>query len=168
MINEKKSINAIKVKKITDHIAYQIIGNTIYLLQKKVDISADEVNKALKKISSVVLGGDILNINISANKIEDRKVFYQSLGFSFAYYDVHRLCMLYPNKKNKSNYRCYGFMTKKNFLTNFNAEKENRSGNGERELIFSNNGYVSNLLLLFFGIILLCFVCVEGAIYLVK
>ena len=101
-------------------------------------------------------------------KIEDRKVFYQNLGFSFAYYDVHRLCMLYPNKKNKSNYRCYGFMTKKNFLTNFNAEKENRSGNGERELIFSNNGYVSNLLLLFFGIILLCFVCVEGAIYLVK
>ena len=49
MINEKKSMNAIKVKKLTDHIAYQIIGNTIYLLQKKVDISADEVNKALKK-----------------------------------------------------------------------------------------------------------------------
>ncbi len=39
MINEKKSMNAIKVKKLTDHIAYQIIGNTIYLLQKKVDIS---------------------------------------------------------------------------------------------------------------------------------
>ena len=35
-------------------------------------------------------------------------------------------------------------------------------------IVSSNSGYVSNLLLLFGGIILLCYFCIEGAIYLVK
>ena len=38
----------------------------------------------------------------------------------------------------------------------------------DTKVINSNSGFVSNMILLFGGIILLCYLCVEGAIYLVK
>ena len=47
------------------------------------------------------------------------------------------------------------------YVTNNVLEKDTK-------VINSNSGFVSNMILLFGGIILLCYLCVEGAIYLVK
>ena len=49
-------------------------------------------------------------------------------------------------------------------------ESLNKEDNVEKHdrVINSNSGFVSNMILLFGGIILLCYLCVEGAIYLVK
>ena len=56
-------------------------------------------------------------------------------------------------------------MTKKDFFDRIN-DTENK--NNEDIVIKDNSGYVYNLFLLFSGIILLCYFCVQGAIYLVK
>ena len=71
---------------------------------------------------------------------------YQKLGFSLSYYDVNKLNVLYDGKKNNKE---------------DNAEKHDR-------VINSNSGYVYNLFLLFGSIMFLCYLCVQGAIYLVK
>ena len=151
--------------KLTEHISYSIIDNTIYLFQDNDYISGEEMEILVKRLLLVIEDNDIAYINISSRKIEDRKEFYQKLGFSLSYYDVNKLNILYSNVKNKIDYRCYGIMTKKYFFDRIN-DTENK--NNEDIVIKDNSGYVYNLFLLFSGIILLCYFCVQGAIYLVK
>ncbi len=151
--------------KLTEHISYSIIDNTIYLFQDNDYISGEEMEILVKRLLLVIEDNDIAYINISSRKIEDRKEFYQKLGFSLSYYDVNKLNVLYSNVKNKIDYRCYGIMTKKDFFDRIN-DTENK--NNEDIVIKDNSGYVYNLFLLFSGIILLCYFCVQGAIYLVK
>ena len=128
-------------------------------------ISGEEMEILVKRLLLVIEDNDIAYINISSRKIEDRKEFYQKLGFSLSYYDVNKLNVLYSDVKNKMDYRCYGIMTKKDFFDRIN-DTENK--NNEDIVIKDNSGYVYNLFLLFSGIILLCYFCVQGAIYLVK
>ena len=85
-------------------IIRNIIDNTIYLFQEKEDILDDELKTACKKLSLMIDDYDIYYINISAKKIEDRKEFYQKLGFTLSYYDVNKLNKLYAGNKNKSLY----------------------------------------------------------------
>lgn len=151
--------------KLTEHISYSIIDNTIYLFQDNDYISGEEMEIVVKRLLLVIEDNDIAYINISSRKIEDRKEFYQKLGFSLSYYDVNKLNVLYSDVKNKIDYRCYGIMTKKDFFDRIN-DTENK--NNEDIVIKDNSGYVYNLFLLFSGIILLCYFCVQGAIYLVK
>ena len=141
------------------------MDNTIYLFQDNDYISGEEMEILVKRLLLVIEDNDIAYINISSRKIEDRKEFYQKLGFSLSYYDVNKLNILYSNVKNKIDYRCYGIMTKKDFFDRIN-DTENK--NNEDIVIKDNSGYVYNLFLLFSGIILLCYFCVQGAIYLVK
>ena len=91
---------------------------------------------------------------------------YQKLGFSLSYYDVNKLNVLYDGKKNKKDYRCYGIMTKKDFFDKINNKEDNTEKHDR--VINSNSGYVYNLFLLFGSIMFLCYLCVQGAIYLVK
>ena len=91
---------------------------------------------------------------------------YQKLGFSLSYYDVNKLNVLYDGKKNKKDYRCYGIMTKKDFFDKINNKEDNVEKHDR--VINSNSGYVYNLFLLFGSIMFLCYLCVQGAIYLVK
>ncbi len=151
--------------KLTEHISYSIIDNTIYLFQDNDYISNEEMEILVKRLLLVIEDNDIAYINISSRKIEDRKEFYQKLGFSLSYYDVNKLNVLYSDVKNKIDYRCYGIMTKNDFFDRIN-DTENK--NNEDIVIKDNSGYVYNLFLLFSGIILLCYFCVQGAIYLVK
>ena len=151
--------------KLTEHISYSIIDNTIYLFQDNDYISGEEMEILVKRLLLVIEDNDIAYINISSRKIEDRKEFYQKLGFSLSYYDVNKLNVLYSDVKNKIDYRCYGIMTKKDFFDRIN-DTENK--NNEDIVIKDNSGYVYNLFLLFSGVILLCYFCVQGAIYLVK
>ncbi|UKI27522.1 MAG: hypothetical protein L6V91_02650 [Bacilli bacterium] len=114
----------------------------------------------------VIEDNDIAYINISSRKIEDRKEFYQKLGFSLSYYDVNKLNILYSNVKNRIDYRCYGIMTKKDFFDRIN-DTENK--NNEDIVIKDNSGYVYNLFLfIWWNYTSLLFFCVQGAIYLVK
>ena len=83
-----------------------------------------------------------------------------------SYYDVNKLNLLYAGEKNKKEYRCYGIMTKKDFFDSINSR--NIIDVGEKRVINSNSGFVYNMFLLFTGIIFLCYLCVQGAIYLVK
>lgn len=151
--------------KLTEHISYSIIDNTIYLFQDNDYISGEEMEILVKRLLLVIEDNDIAYINISSRKIEDRKEFYQKLGFSLSYYDVNKLNVLYSDVKNKMDYRCYGIMTKKDFFDRIN---DNEDKNNEDIVIKDNSGSVYNLFLLFSGIILLCYFCVQGAIYLVK
>lgn len=151
--------------KLTEHISYSIIDNTIYLFQDNDYISGEEMEILVKRLLLVIEDNDIAYINISSRKIEDRREFYQKLGFSLSYYDVNKLNVLYSDVKNKMDYRCYGIMTKKDFFDRINDTEDK---NNEDIVIKDNSGYVYNLFLLFSGIILLCYFCVQGAIYLVK
>lgn len=69
----------------------------------------------------------------------------------------------------KIKYRCYGIMTKSDFLNKLMEDKKvEEKKEKDTKVINSNSGFVSNMILLFGGIVLLCYLCVEGAIYLVK
>lgn len=163
-MTKKKNIN---IEKLTEGIAYRIIDNTIYLLLSKNNITREELNIAYKKVTLIIEDNELSYINISGKNLEENKTYFQDLGFTLSYYDVNKLNMLYTGVQDKKAYRCYGIMTKKDFLNKINGEKIEE----KRENIkvpSSNSGYISNLLLLFGGIILLCFFCVQGAIYLVK
>lgn len=162
-----KKKNSIKLEKLTDHVTYRIINDTIYLFQNIFDITNEEFKIVYKRLSLLIEDNDISYINISAERMQDRKEFYQKLGFSLSYYDAQKLNMLHADKKNKSLYKCYGLMTKKDFLSMLKEEDVEVIQN-DRKIITSNDGYVSSLLLLFGGIILLCYFCVNGAIYLVR
>ena len=109
-MNKKKKGN--KTLKLTDHFTYSILGNTIYLFQSAMNVSLEEVRFLFKKVELLIKDENISQINISGRKIEDRKKFYQDLGFDLAYYNVNKLNELYSGKKNKIDYKCYGFMTK--------------------------------------------------------
>lgn len=159
----------LKIEKLTNHFNYGIIDNTVYLFQNNINISDDELKILYKRLLLIIEDNDVSYVNISAKEIEKRKEFYQNMGFTLSYYDVNKLNWLYASKKDKKLYRCYGFITKNDFLENMNrfGKKENK-GSSERMIVSYNAGYVSNLLLLFMGILLLCYFSVQGAIYLVK
>ena len=91
---------------------------------------------------------------------------YRKLDFYLAYYDVNNHIFLYYCKKNKKDYSCYGIMTKKDFFDKINNKEDNTEKHDR--VINSNSGYVYNLFLLFGSIMFLCYLCVQGAIYLVK
>ena len=152
--------------KLTEHISYCIIDSTIDLFQNNINLSEEEIEILYKKLTLIIEYNGISYINISASKIEDRKEMYQKLGFSLSYYDVNKLNVLYDGKKNKKDYRCYGIMTKKDFFDKINNKEDNAEKHDR--VINSNSGYVYNLFLLFGSIMFLCYLCVQGAIYLVK
>ena len=163
-MTKKKNI---KIDKLTDNVAYRIIDSTIYLLLNRNTISKEELNIVYKKISLIIEDNELSYINISGKHLEQNKEFFIDLGFTLSYYDVNKLNELYAGIQDKKAYRCYGLMTKKDF---YNTMKENK----EEEKIIktkvetSESGYINNMLLIFGGIALLCYFCIEGAIYLVK
>lgn len=151
-------------KKLTNHITYRILDNTIYLFQDKEDIPEEEYNILFKKLSLIIEDNDISYINITSSRMEERKELYKNLGFILSYYDVNKLNTLYGNKKNKMLYKCYGIMTKRDFL-----DRDKKKENVVPSVKYSySSGFVTNILLLFGGVILLCFFAVYGAISLVK
>lgn len=157
-----------KKLKLTDHVSYFIMDSTVYLFQKGDNIPYDELDILYKKLNLVIQDNDVNYINITACGIEKRKEFYQKLGFSLSYYDVNKLNYLYDGVKNKESYRCYGIMTRNDFFDRWNDEKDNNK-NEDRKIVTSySSGFIYNMFLLFGGIIFLCFLCVQGAIYLVK
>ena len=157
----------IKIEKLTENISYRIIDSTIYLLLNTSSISKDELNIAYKKISLVIEDNELSYINISGKNLEKNKNYYIELGFTLAYYDVNKLNELYAGVKDKKSYRCYGIMTRKDFYSKMNEDKKEVKEENIK-VISSNSGYVNNLLLLFGGIALLCYFCIQGAIYLVR
>ena len=162
----KKEIKKIK---LTDNISYYISDNTIYLFQDEYNFSKDDIKIIGKKVALLIQDNDISYINITAMGIEDKKNLYRDLGFTLSYYDVNKLNELFSDKKDKIKYRCYGIMTKSDFLNRLMEDKKvEEKKEKDTKVINSNSGFVSNMILLFGGIILLCYLCVEGAIYLVK
>lgn len=159
--------NTVKIIKLTQYVSYCIIYDTIYLLISDDILFDKEIGYLGDKLEMLILNNDILYVNVSGKELAERKEIYKDFGFSLAYYDLHKLRVLYPNKKNKMEYRCYGVMEKDDFLKRLSDDKLKRKEEGKSS-INANDGYVSNLLLLFGGIILLCFFCVQGAIYLVR
>ena len=161
-----KKSRQVKTLKLTDHFTYSIADNIIYLFQNDIDVSLEEFKIAFRKVSLLIEDYDISYINISAKRIEDRKEFYQKLGFILSHYDVNKLNELYDGKKNKIDYKCYGIMTKRDFFERMNMKEEYQ----KREVMTTrkNSGYVSSMLLLFGGIAFLCYLCVQGAILLVS
>lgn len=159
--------NSVKLEKLTDHFTYRIINDTIYLFQSNINVTEDELMIVCKKLSLIIEDNDIYYINISAERMEDRKEIYQNIGFSLSYYDTNKLNLLYDGKKNKNLYKCYGIMTRSDFLRYINS-KNNDNVINNRKIVSSNDGFVYNMLLLFGGVILLCYFCVNAAIYIVK
>lgn len=160
----------IKRNKLTEHISYYISDNTIYLFQDEYIFSEEDIKLLSKRLSLIIEQNDISYINITASEIEKRKDLYRNLGFTLSYYDVNKLNLLFKGRKDKSKYRCYGIMTKSDFLNRLMEDKKVGEKNKEEstKVVSSNSGFVSSMILLFGGIILLCYLCVEGAIYLVK
>lgn len=163
-MTKKKNI---KIEKLTENICYRIIDSTIYLLLNTSNITKEELNIAYKKISLIVEDNELSYINISGRNLENNKSYFIDLGFTLSYYDVNKLNELYAGVKDKKSYRCYGIMTKKDFYSKMNEEKKEEKEE-KIKVISSNSGYVNNLLLLFGGIALLCYFCIQGAIYLVR
>lgn len=162
----KKNDKVRKIK-LTEHITYCIMENTIYLFIDD-ECDTEEFNVARKKISLIVDDNDISYINVSTKNMEKKKDFYRDFGFSLSYYDVKKLNMLFADKKDKKEYKCYGLMTRKDFFNNMEKKEDKVLPKYVSRTVNSNSGYISNLLLLFSGIIFLCYLFVQGAIYLVK
>ncbi len=163
-----------KVEKVllTDHFAYQIDNNVIYIFQEEERIPKDELLIAFKKISLLIDDEDISYVNISSKNIEKRKDLYQDLGFSLSYYSIDKLNKLYEDYPNKKAYRCYAVMTKSDFL---NISKEEKTLTIDKKEIkekinidTSDSGFVSNVLILSGGLILLCYLFAECALSLIK
>lgn len=161
---KKKNINR---EKLTDSITYHIEDTTIYLLIESNTITKEELNIVYKKLPLLLEDNELSYINISGKHLEENKTFFADLGFTLSYYDVNKLNELYKGIKNKKDYRCYGIMTKKDFVNKINEEKKEENTK-EIKVISYNSGFVSSMLLLFGGIALLCYFCVYGAISLVK
>jgi len=156
-----------KKQLLTDHIAYHIEDSTIYLFIDGNIVTKEELNIVYKKITLIIEDADLSYINISGKHIEENKEFFQELGFTLSYYDTNKLNELYKNEKDKISYKCYGLMTRTDFMNNIKEKKEENKKE-DIKIINSNDGFVSSMALLFGGIILLCYFCVQGAIYLVK
>lgn len=164
-MTKKKNI---KVEKLTENISYRIIDSTIYLLLKENNITKEELNIVYKKLKLIIEDEELSYINISGKHLQENKEFFINLGFTLSYYDVNKLNTLYSGIKDKKMYRCYGIMTKKDFFNNMEELMNNEKEKIKIPSVNSESGYINNLLLLFGGIALLCYFCVQGAIYLVK
>lgn len=162
--------NNIKKEKLTENITYLIEDTTIYLLLGSNTITKDELNILYKKVPLIMEDNELSYINISGKHLEENKHFFIELGFTLSYYDVNKLNTLYKGINDKKTYKCYGIMTKKDFYDKIEEEcaKNTIINNTEIKVTSGNSGFVSNMMLLFGGIILLCYFCIEGAIYLVK
>ena len=143
----KKEIKKIK---LTDNISYYISDNTIYLFQDEYNFSKDDIKIIGKKVALLIQDNDISYINITAKGIEDKKSLYHDLGFTLSYYDVNKLNELFSDKKDKIKYRCYGIMTKSDFLNRLMEDKKvEEKKEKDTKVINSNSGFVSNMILLF-------------------
>ncbi len=163
-MTKKKNLNT---KKLTDHVTYHIEDSTIYLLFDSNTITKEELNIVYKKTNLIIEDNELSYINISGKHLEENKEFFLNLGFTLSYYDVNKLNELYAFVKDKRSYRCYGLMTKKDFINKMNEDKKEENKENIK-VTNSNSGYINSFLLLFGGIALLCYFCVQGAIYLVK
>lgn len=156
----------VKWDKLNDYITYRIIDSTLYLIEKGDYINDDSWKLICKKIKLLIEDNNISYINISSKNIDKNRKIYQKLGFTISYYDVNKLNMIYDGIKDKKLYRTYGIITKNDFLNSL--KDDNKISSKNETIVYSNSGFVSNVLLLFGGILLLCYFCVQGAIYLVK
>ena len=156
----------VKWDKLNDYITYCIIDSTLYLIEKDDYINDDSWKLICKKIKLLIEDNNISYINISSKNIDKNRKIYQKLGFTISYYDVNKLNMIYDGIKDKKLYRTYGIITKNDFLNSL--KDDNKISSKNETIVYSNSGFVSNVLLLFGGILLLCYFCVQGAIYLVK
>lgn len=156
----------VKWDKLNDYITYRIIDSTLYLIEKDDYINDDSWKLICKKIKLLIEDNNISYINISSKNIDKNRKIYQKLGFTISYYDVNKLNMIYDGIKDKKLYRTYGIITKNDFLNSL--KDDNKISSKNEAIVYSNSGFVSNVLLLFGGILLLCYFCVQGAIYLVK
>lgn len=148
--------------KVTNNASYRIVDNTIYVFLDNIS----DFMTICKKINLVMEDNNLAYVNISMANLEDNRKYFLDFGFTLSYFDIKKLNTLYRGYKDKSLYRCYGFMTKKDFdnmLSNTEDKKSNM-----KKVIKSDDGFVLNLFLLFGGIILLCYFCVCGAISLVR
>lgn len=166
-MTKKKNL---KRQTLTDHVAYHIEDSTIYLFIDGNTLTKEELNIVYKKIPLLIEDNELSYINISGKNLEGNKEFFIGLGFTLSYYDVNKLNTLYRGIKDKKEYKCYGIMTKKDFYDKIEeSQKENiKKTSAEIKMAPSNSGFISNMMLLFGGIILLCYFCIEGAILLVK
>ena len=156
----------VKWDKLNDYITYRIIDSTLYLIEKDDYINDDSWKLICKKIKLLIEDNNISYINISSKNIDKNRKIYQELGFTISYYDVNKLNMIYDGIKDKKLYITYGIITKNDFLNSL--KDDNKISSKNETIVYSNSGFVSNVLLLFGGILLLCYFCVQGAIYLVK
>lgn len=153
---------------LTDHFTYQIIDNVIYLFEES-SVTSTELQLLFKKVALIIEDEDISYINVSVKNIEERKEYYMNLGFSLSYYSIDKLNALYKGYPDKKAYRCYAFMTKNDFL-NINS-KEGKVTIEKKEIKKENNynkGFVNSMLLLLVGITLICYLCIEGFITIIK
>ena len=157
-----------KLERLTENITYRIIDSTVYLLLTSNSISKEELNIIYKKLPLIIEDNNLSYINISGKHLENNKEFFINLGFTLSYYDVNKLNTLYTGEKDKKQYKCYGIMTKKDFIDKISEEKEEPIKENIRITSKCNSGYINSIILLLFGVALLCFFCVQGAIYLVK
>lgn len=156
----------IKWEKINDNITYRIIDNTIYLIFHYDSINSTELRLICKRIALLIEDNGIQYINVTSGNMENIMGVLKEFGFVLSSYDVCKINLIYDGTVDKKMYRTYGIMTKSDFL---NSLKEvDKVYLKDDKVISSNSGFVSNVLLLFGGIILLCYFCVQGAIYLVK
>lgn len=156
------SNNKVDKIKITNNASYRIIDNTIYVFLDDVS----DFMTICKKVNLIMEDNNLAYVNVSMANLEKSKKFFSDLGFTLSYFDVKKLNTLYRGYKDKSLYKCYGFMTKRDFEGIVNTMEQEKKDTQKK--IISNEGFVFNMLLLFGGIILLCFFCVYGAISLVK
>lgn len=166
-MSRKKNINK---EKLTEHITYLIEDTTIYLLLDSNTISEEELNIVYKKVPLIMEDNELSYINVSGKHLEQNKEFFINLGFTLSYYDVNKLNNIYKGINDKKSYKCYGIMTKTDFYDKIKeALTEKTSSTDEKiKITNGNSGFVSSMMLLFGGIILLCYFCVEGAILLVR
>ena len=153
---------------LTDHFTYQIIDNIIYLFEESAAYP-EELKILFKKVSMLIEDKDIAYVNLSSQNMEKNKEKYINLGFSLSYYSIDKLNILYKGYKDKKTYRCYAVMTKKDFLNRSN--KEELIDKVQKKQVTKqglNKGFVSDMMLLFGAILILCYLAIETAITLIK
>lgn len=156
-----------KFIRLNDYVTYRIIDNTLYLIKQGGKIDTRDFKFLCKKIELLIEDNDIAYINISSDNMDEEMDMYKKFGFVLSKFDINKLNSIYSGINNKGLYRIYGIITKSDFLNSLSNYDEVMSSDKE-EVISSNSGFVLDLALLFGGIGLLCFFCIEGAIYLVK
>lgn len=158
-------VKKIKWEKIDNLVTYRIIDNTIYLIDSNDGITTNYFKIICKKIALLIEDNDIAYVNITSKYMENNKGIYQEFGFILSYYDVNKINMIYSGIRDKKLYRTYCIMTRNDFLDGLNS---NNMSLGMNTTFNSNDGFINNILLLFVGVLLLCYFCMQGAIYLVK